>query len=433
MDALILAVGSEIVSGQFVNTNAAWLAAALAERGVWTRRHVAVPDRMEDITGALAAARERLVICTGGIGPTRDDLTRDAVAAFLGRPLLRDAAFLSHVRSLFARRAHPMPANNERQADIPAGAEILWNHRGTAAGFLADDGKKLIAALPGVPHEMQAMFSGGLLPALERRSLLSGRIVTGYLRCFGASESRMDEMIADLEGEREDESVGILASTGVISVKIACRGEDEAQAQARALAIKQEARRRLGNLVFGEDDDTLPAALGRALLEGGHRLALAESCTGGLVARLVTSVAGASRWFVGGVVAYANEAKSDLLDVPAALIARHGAVSAEVAQAMARGAAARFHATISAATTGVAGPDGGTDDKPVGCCFIAVHDARRDATSARRVLFTGDRAWNQDLFAKSTLNLIRLSVVGDQAAKGSEVGGLGSLAGGLGT
>ncbi len=381
MSAAILTTGTELMRGELVNGNSAWLADALSELGF----EVAAIDSVGDDAPSLRAALERLgwshdvLVCTGGLGPTTDDLTTKIVAETLGVPLVRDEASLEVIRKLLERAGRSMAISNAKQADFPRGATILPNARGTAPGFTVRLGSSLAFFLPGVPSEMKAMFGASVTPALVTLPRTPQHQVR--LRTYGLPESTINDRLKGIETQT-GVVIGYRATLPEIEVKLLARGDD---AERRARAAASEARERLGDAVYGEGQTTFAAALLELFEARASTLSLAESCTGGLVAELLTGVPGASRTFLGGVVAYANQAKSALLGVDPALLATHGAVSDEVARAMAEGARTRFGSDLALGVTGIAGPDGGTADKPVGLVYIAVAGATGTQTKELRL------------------------------------------------
>jgi len=406
MRAVILAVGDELTSGLKVDTNSAALSARLAARGLATVRHETVGDDAGALAAALrrAAADAEVVIVTGGLGPTEDDLTRHALAEAMGADLVTDARSLERIAGFFAARGRPMSDSNRRQALIPAGAEAIDNDGGTAPGIAARLGVADVFVLPGPPGEMIPMFDRSVAPRLPD----AGAIVRRRLHCFGAGESNIAERIADLMVRGRNPQVGTTASGGVITVHVVARSGAPAGARAAADATADEIASRLRTLIFGADGRTLPEAVGDALAAAGQTLATAESCTGGMIAESITDAPGASAWFRGGVVAYANAAKADLLGVAPDLIAAHGAVSEPVAAAMADRARRALGADWSVAVTGIAGPAGGSDDKPVGLVFIAVASA--GATAVHRHQFAGARDAVRRRAALTALNHLRLAL-----------------------
>jgi nicotinamide-nucleotide amidase len=401
MSAAVLSTGTELTRGELVNTNATWLADALTTLGFEVAAIETVGDDRNRIAASLTRlAREHdVIVCTGGLGPTTDDLTTPVVAAVLGVPLVRDEASLEQIRARFTRAGRTMTASNEKQADFPRGAEILPNQNGTAPGFCVQIGRALAAFLPGVPGEMTAMFHASVVPKLAGIPRLETHQIR--LRTYGLPESKVNDLLRGIEVEH-GVTIGYRARIPEIEVKVLGTGN---LAEGRVVAATAAVRAALGAAVYGHGDTSFPATLLAELGDRGATLALAESCTGGLVAELLTDVPGSSRAFLGAIVAYSNAAKSALLGVEPALIEEHGAVSEPVARAMAEGARARFGASFAAAVTGVAGPDGGTADKPIGLVHFAVASER--GTSAKAVTFTGNRSDIRKRSAFAALALVR--------------------------
>ncbi len=405
MKAAILSIGDELMLGQTQDTNARWLAGRLADRGVPCVQFRVVPD---DLAAQAAALRElaavaQVVIVTGGLGPTDDDLTREALRVAMGdaNPLVLDAPSLEALDRWFTHRGRSMPDINRRQAMRPSGAECLRNDFGTAPGLRGTVGGSTIVCLPGPPREMEPMFDQFVLPLLPKQAM-----TTGVVHAFGQGESFLAERLGDRMHRERNPLVGTTASGSVVSARV--RGRDAA-AEPAAMQAELAAIEALWKpFAFGRGTTTLAGALGAALRERGLTMALAESCTGGLAGSLVTAESGSSAWFLGGLMTYANEAKRDLCGVPEALIAEHGAVSAPVAAALARGVRERLRADWAASITGVAGPNGGSDAKPVGTVYIGVSGPGFE--SVRRFKYPGERAIVRDRAAKTALVLLRLAV-----------------------
>jgi len=410
MKAVILAVGDELTAGATVDTNSAFLSRRLAEHGIATLRHLTVGDDTGAIARALAeaAAEAGLVVVSGGLGPTADDLTRHALAEATGAELVEDARSAERIAAFFALRGRQMKPSNRRQALAPAGAEMIDNDCGTAPGIAARIGRAEVFALPGPPHEMVAMFEARVLPRLRG----DGAIARRELHTFGTGESDVAAEIADLMARDANPTVGTTAKAGVITVRIAATAPTAEAAEALADGTAAEVRRRLGELVFGAGEETMASVVGALLDAAGRTAAAAESCTGGLVSEMITGVPGASRYFRGGVVAYANAAKTDLLGVPAERIAAAGAVSEPVAEALAAGAARRFGADYGLSLTGIAGPAGGSDDKPVGLVYIGL--ASPAGTAVHRHVFPGTRDVIRRRAALAALNHLRLALAHPQ-------------------
>jgi nicotinamide-nucleotide amidase len=409
MTAAVLSTGTELTRGELVNENAAYLAECLTLLGFEVGALETVDDHAERIVVALERlGREHdVVVCTGGLGPTTDDLTTECVARVLGVRLVRDDASLEAIRRRLERAGRTMATSNAKQADFPEGARILPNPNGTAPGFSVTLGKARAFFLPGVPSEMKAMFQASVVP--EVAPLVTERSHQTLLRTFGLPESEVNDRLEGIETEHRV-TLGYRARLPEIQVKVLARAPIADEARTRSEAAAKEVRARLGeDVVYGEGETTLAEVVCRLFEARSLTLAVAESCTGGLVAELVTSVPGASRSFLGGVVAYANETKAAFLDVDPALIGAHGAVSAEVARAMAEGARRRFGASIALAVTGIAGPDGGSIKKPVGLVHWAVtSDA---GTRAKHAVLSGNREQVRRRAAFAALALARRVVL----------------------
>ena len=413
MDAAIVSVGHELVTGQSVDTNSAWLSGELTRVGVRVVRHVTVGDDEEAIRGAIEAcwAEAELIIITGGLGPTADDLTRQGVAAAIGEPLEENAEALGQIQALFERWQRPFHESNKVQALIPRGCRVIANPRGSAPGIAYDKAGKRLFALPGVPVEMKVMFRQSVaetLPILTGETSIRQR----RLLCYGIPEAKLGELLADLMVRDRNPLVGTTASHGIISVRIHAEGGDEVEAERLLDHDAVEVRERLGRAVFGEGETTLAEAVAKLLNEQGKTVATAESCTGGLLAKQLTDVSGSSAYFLRGYVTYSNEAKTDLLSVPAPLIEADGAVSESVARAMANGCRAAAGTDIALSITGIAGPTGGQPpEKPVGLVYISLADASGVEVKGLRFGEHLDRAEIRDRGAKTALNLLRLRLL----------------------
>jgi len=409
--AATVAIGSELLGPLRLDTNSLWLTGRLEEIGIPVVRKALVGDDPGAIVRELerAAAEANLVFTTGGLGPTADDVTVGAVARFLGFPVERNAEFVERIRSRFASRGIRMAAVNEKQADFIVGARVLENPRGTAPGFWGVKGDREVIVLPGVPSEMREIMEQTVLPELAGRSggMVSRRKV---LRIAGMGESAVEELVGPVYARWKEHPVTILASPGEVQLHLWVRGAP-AEAEATLSAMDKDFRSVLGYRVFGEDGEELAQAVGRLLRANGKKLALAESCTGGMVSSLVTDIAGSSDYYVGGVVSYANDAKESFLGVADQTLREHGAVSEQTAREMARGARDRFGADLGAAITGVAGPGGGTEEKPVGTVWFAIAD-RDGREVAKRRSFVGDRALVRRSASVYTLELVRRHLVG---------------------
>lgn len=410
----LLSTGDELVTGRTVDTNANFIADRLAAIGLEVVAIFVVGDYPERMRRAWeqALGEADVVISTGGLGPTADDLTTETVSALTGRPLHQDDAVADHIRQMFAAMGRVMPENNLRQARFPEGATVIANALGTAPGFrlaLERDGRpRHLVVLPGVPREMKPMLEQAVIPWLQAERGGGDEFASRVFQTFGLSESALDEMVAACI--RPDEArIAFRAAFPQISVRLTVQDEP-GRAAARLEALAARLRAHVGDYIYGEGDVKMEAVVGSLLAERGLTLALAESCTGGLVGSRITDVPGSSRYLRGGVVAYANEAKEAQLGVAAATLARHGAVSEETAAEMARGARRLFGADLGLAITGIAGPDGGTAEKPVGTVCFALASA--DGVVSRRYKLWGTRDWVKILSSQVALDWVRRHVLG---------------------
>jgi nicotinamide-nucleotide amidase len=413
MKAEIIAIGSELVSGQSLDTNSQWLSRGLAGLGIAVHYHTTLGDILDENVDALkiALGRAELIVLSGGLGPTQDDLTREALAAVAGVSLVEDAGSLEAIAAMFARRNRVMAERNKVQALLPLGAEPLPNRVGTAPGLWMRLGGATVACLPGVPGEMRIMFDEQVVPRLRRIGGRGRVIVHHKINLFGKGESDIEAAALDLTARGRSPETGITVSDATISFRITAEGETEDEARRALEPTLATIRERFGNLVVGEGSTDVVDAVVALLEETGTTLATAESCTGGLIAHLITRIAGVSPVYPGGVVSYANAAKVDLLDVPAALIEAHGAVSPEVAEAMAVGIRRRLGAALGLSVTGVAGPTGGTPLKPVGLVYLGLADEQGVQNRRLDIGSEQPRDVIQSRAAKSALNWVRLQLL----------------------
>jgi nicotinamide-nucleotide amidase len=412
MKAEIISIGSELTSGQNLDTNCQWLSLRLAGMGIAVGWHTTVADDLEANVEAfrIAAQRAGLVLVSGGLGPTLDDLTREALAQAAGVELVSHEESLEQIRQMFARRNRTMPERNRVQALFPAGTEPIPNANGTAPGIWMRLGDAHIAAMPGVPSEMYAMFESQVRPRLARLGLGGSVLIQRKINCFGAGESAVEEKLLDLTRRGHVPEVGITVSDATISLRILARGASAEEVRRQIEPVERTIRERLGSLVFGSEDEDLHDVVVRLLEEKWLTLATAESITAGQVAERLARVPGASQCLVGGVVAYDNRVKNALLGVPQDLLDVYGAVSAPVAEAMAVGCRTRLQSDLAVSTTGVAGPGGGTPDKPVGLVYVGL--AWEGGSEAVAFSWGGTRTEIQSRTAKLALNRVRLHLLG---------------------
>ena len=412
MKAHILTIGDELLIGQTVDANAAWLGEQLSLLGIEMVRATTVGDDPGAIHTELDRAYQdaHLVVTTGGLGPTHDDLTREVVADYFGRPLRPNDALMRRLRDYYERRGRSFPEAARKIALVPAGFELLENAVGTAPGlwYAADEGRRMLAVLPGIPQEMKSVAETALLPRLractDRQTVVHRTLLT-----TGVGESSLQEKVGDLSGQLDDTlRLAYLPSTSGVRLRLTAYGDDRQAAKGRIDRLEAVLRERIGRYIFGTGDDALEAVLGAMLRERGLTVATAESCTGGFVAHRLTNVSGSSDYFLGSVVSYANAVKVNQLGVDPDDLERHGAVSEPVARQMAQGARQQLGADIGVSTTGIAGPTGGTPDKPVGTIWVGYADAEGDR--ATRLQFVEDRTVNKELFSTAALDMIRRQV-----------------------
>jgi len=414
----IVTIGTEILLGQLIDTNSTHIARTLADGGIDVFAKHSVGDNTARLAAMLEGALERAdgVITTGGLGPTVDDLTKDAVATAVGTTLALHEPSVAAIEDRLAAfgRKGPLAENNKRQAILPVGGVVMTNAHGTAPGFIAlrADGK-FVACMPGVPSEMRAMLADSLVPWLRARFGVRDAIFTRTLHTIGIPESEVDSRIESLFRDLVNPKIAVLAHTAQVDVKIMAKAADRASADALIAPIEADLRARIGAGIYGVDEETLAHAIVDRIAARGETLGCAESITGGAIAEAIVRVPGASRCFLGGIVAYDNAVKEALLDVPHAALAAHGAVSAEVAEAMARGACERLGTTFALATTGIAGPTGATEGKPVGLVYIALAE-RGGSVDVRRITLPGSRDEVRNRALMFALNMLWRRLEGDQ-------------------
>lgn len=407
--ASIVSIGNELLSGQTVNANAAYLGQRLLSIGIPVVSSYTIGDDIDSIVGSFgfASSDADIIIATGGLGPTDDDLTRQALAKFLGVELKLQEELLQTIQVFFTSRNRQMPLKNKIQAYIPAGTKALSNNLGTAPGIRAELEGKLLFALPGVPSEMKQMFEGSVLPELQQFAV-GQAVVIRKLKCFGTGESNIAEILGSFCRRDQNPRIDFTASQGVITLDIVATAEDKTQARKMAEKDEKNIRNKLGEFVYGTDEQTLAEVVGEQLVKRKKTIAVAESCTGGYIAKLLTDIPGASRYFTQGWITYSNSAKISELGVPAHLIEKHGAVSEQVARAMAQGARKRAGTAFAIGVTGIAGPAGGSEQKPAGLVYISVDSDKECET--KRFIFSHDRDSIRLRAAQTALNMLRLKM-----------------------
>lgn len=410
LSAEIIAIGSELLAPDRTDTNSLWLTEQLNRLGIEVKLKTIVGDDDARLEEAIkdATRRSKVVITTGGLGPTEDDITRKITARALGRRLLLDENVLAEIKRRFQSFGVTMPERNSRQAMVIEDAEVLPNPNGTAPGMFLEHNGTAIVLLPGPPREMQPMFSNHVVSKLEQRSG-SVRVVRRMLRVAGMGESAVDEKIAPVYTKYENPQTTILFNQSEIEIHLTAHGRTEDDANQLLDRVVLEIEEQLGNAIFAFRGEKMEEVVGLKLAVGGYTLAVAESCTGGLLAQRITDVPGSSKYFIEGVVTYSNESKTRLLGVEPILLLEHGAVSGPVAEAMSEGMRNRAATDFALSITGIAGPDGGTEDKPVGTVFIAI--SSEAGTEHRRLKVPGDRNLIRWRATQAALDLLRRRLI----------------------
>lgn len=407
MKAEILAVGSELLTPDRLDTNSLFLTEGLNQLGIEVLRKTVIGDHRELLTEAFRGALQRvpLIISSGGLGPTEDDLTRETVAELLGRPLRLNEEILRYIEGRFRSLNRDMPPVNRRQAMVPEGAVVLHNPRGTAPGLWLEDGDRIVALLPGPPRELKPLFTEEILPRLQRR-VAGVRMFHRELRITGLGESHVEERIRPIYTRHADVNTTVLAAPGEIQVHLRMWTDDAKHANTTEDELIRSFELALGDRIYAHNSQSLEEVVAELLTQHRATISAAESCTGGLLAERLTRVAGSSAYFLGGVVCYSNELKTAWADVPPELIQSKGAVSAEVAVALAEGIRRRVGSTIGVGITGIAGPSGGSEEKPVGTVHIAI--ATPSGVKERGTRYPGEREAIRFQASQSALDLVRL-------------------------
>lgn len=407
MKAEIISIGTEILLGQILNTNQQYLSSRLAALGIDVYHHSTVGDNPERLVSAIKQGIDRsdIVITTGGLGPTVDDITLEAIASALSQKLVFNKKLAAQIKSRFGKQCVNMPKENLRQAYVPEKTAILKNAAGTAPGFIIEENNKTFIALPGPPREIKPMFDSYVSTYLKKKTRSGWIIKTRALNITGMPESTVNNKVKDLLRGAAPVTVGIFASPSLVELKITAKAKTEKQANALIDKMDKKISTRLGDYIFGRDNETLEGAVGQLLKRSGKTLAVAESLTGGLISSRITDVAGSSKYFMMGGIAYSNEAKISKLKIPAELIKKYGAVSKQIAIRMAKNVRDIAGVNYGLGATGIAGPDGATKTKPVGLVFIALSTPEK--TICRKFNFTGDRIVIKFKGSQAALDLLR--------------------------
>ncbi len=413
MKAKIITIGDEILIGQTLNTNAAFIGEKLVENGIDVSESVVIGDNEESILKEFKNAFEEneLIIVTGGLGPTHDDLTLDCIVKFFNTELIESEEVLNDIKNIFEKRGRKLTPSNIEQAKVPKIADIIRNHNGTAPGTWIEKDGKIFISLPGVPFEMKEMMTGYIIPRLsEKLSAVKNRRIIKSLLTTGIPESYLYERLGDLEELLQGNALAFLPSQFGVRLRITVVGEDADDAENQLTRIEQQIRAKVGQYIYGTENDTLEEVVARLLIDRGLTIAVAESCTGGLISNRLTNVSGSSKYYERGFITYSNGSKVEHLKIDEDLLIKYGAVSLEVARLMAEGVKAVSGTDIGIAATGIMGPTGSTFDKPVGLVYIGFCDSK--ICTAREFRFGDDRLLNKDRTSQAALDMIRRNLLG---------------------
>jgi len=405
MKAEVISVGTELLLGQIVNTNAQIISQELQKIGIDVYYHTAVGDNKGRLTEIFHTAwnRSDVIITTGGLGPTQDDLTKEAIAEYLNLPLVLDEDSLNKIREYFQKRRREMPVNNWKQALLPEGSKPIPNQKGTAPGIFLEKGGKIVIMLPGPPFEMEAMLKDYVVPQLSKKT--SSVIFSRVLKFYGIGESLLEEKIKDLIENQSNPTIAPLAKRGEVTIRLTAKAGSREEAMSLIEPVEAEIRSRFGEYLYAFDDENIEDVVARLLLEKNKTLAIAESCTGGLVSHKLTQVPGISNSLDRAIVTYSNRAKEEVLHVKSETLKNYGAVSEQTAVEMAEGARRISNTDIGLSTTGIAGPSGGSKEKPVGLVYMACADS--SGCTVERHLFIGNRSDIKEMAANAALQLLR--------------------------
>lgn len=410
INAEIITIGDEILYGQTLDTNSHWMSGVLDQAGIQVVRKTTIADKKEHILKALeeAESRAKVILVTGGLGPTNDDLTKPCLVEYFNTHLVRHQEVVDHIANLFSRAGREMSELNEMQGDLPANCEIIHNKYGTAPGMWFEERGKVFVSMPGVPYEMRAMMENIIVPKLEEK-LVDGVVVHRMIRTIGIPESRLAELIIDWERTLpSDIKLAYLPTMGSVKLRLTSMGNNEGEIKKRIQAEIDKVLPLISKYVYGFDSDEIEEVLGSILKKNKKTLAVAESCTGGFLSHKITSVPGSSEWFVGSVVPYSNSLKNEQLRVPNEVLQKHGAVSEEVVKLLAENVREEFGSDVAVSVSGIAGPGGGSEEKPVGTVWFGYSDNKK--TIARKFQFSKDRMLNIQFSAMTALNMIRINL-----------------------
>ena len=411
MKASIITIGDELLIGQTIDTNSAWMGAELSKAGFDVYRITSIHDRREDILNALneAAGKTDVVLITGGLGPTSDDITKQTLCEFFNTHLIINNEVLTMIEEMMVLRNFPMNEKNRQQAEVPESCRVLKNSAGTAPGMWFEKDSTIFISMPGVPHEMKHIMTEIVLPDLKER-FTSQTIIHKNIMTYGTFESKLAEILTDFESKLpENIRLAYLPASGIIKLRLTATGSEFKTLSANIAEQVSKLYKIIPEFIYGEDEESLEMAIGKLLSSLNKTVSTAESCTGGEIAHLLTSVAGSSAYYKGSIIAYDNVVKTQLLGVQDYIITKYGAVSENTVREMAVGARNMLKTDFAVATSGIAGPDGGTDEKPVGTVWIAVDSER--GTVCEKKVFGNDRLTNIKRFSLASLNLLRKQII----------------------
>lgn len=411
MNASIITIGDELLIGQTVDTNSAFIGSEMSKLGFDVQKITSIHDRRKDILEALkeAAGKSDVVLITGGLGPTSDDITKQTLCEYFNTKLVVNRHVLEMIETMMAGRNFAMNENNRKQAEVPESCRVLENKTGTAPGMWFEDKNTIYISMPGVPHEMKHLMTEHVLPELKER-YTSQIIIHRNIMTYGTFEAKLAEILTDFEaGLPENIKLAYLPSSGVIKLRLTGTGDNREELKKLMDNQINKLYKVIPEFIYGENEESLQMVIGKLLKQGNRTVCTAESCTGGEIAHLITGVIGSSAYYKGSVVAYSNEVKTDLLGVPERMIEMHGAVSEEVVRELAGRARKLFKTDFAVATSGIAGPDGGTETKPVGTVWMAV--ASDKGTTAEKRVFGSDREANIKRSSLAALNLLRKQII----------------------
>ena len=411
MNAQIITIGDELLIGQTIDTNSAFIGSELSKTGFDIYRKISIHDKKDDILKTLneVAGKAELVLVTGGLGPTSDDITKQTICEFFNTRLVMNNKVLGMIEDMMGRRGVQMNENNRKQAMVPESCRVILNETGTAPGMLFEKDGTMFIFMPGVPFEMKHLMTQQIIPMLKER-FNSQIIIHRHIMTYGAPEARLAELLAPFEtGLPEEIGLAYLPSSGVIKLRLTAKGTDNKILSEKIEAQVKKLYLTIPDLIYGEDEKPLERVIGELLKDRKQSVSTAESCTGGKIAQMITSIPGSSDYFKGSVIAYDNSIKKHLLDVSNDLLLKYGAVSRQVVERMARGARKLLGTDYAVATSGIAGPDGGTESKPAGTVWIAVSSDK--GTVSEKYIFGRDRNQNILRFSNAALNLLRLQII----------------------